>query len=108
MAIRPFQLNALLVCGAMMSSCAGSAPTFADPPRLALPEAATRACTLRTLPEAPTQSDLDAAYTGRGADLLNCDGARKLAVDTKVAQDALVDEWVRIQRARGRPWWRPW
>jgi len=45
-------------------------------------EAATRACPIATLGEAPTWADLEAAYLLRGRQLVECDLARRLAVET--------------------------
>jgi hypothetical protein len=45
----------------------------------------------------PTEADLELAYVARGEALVACDGARQLAVDTKVAGDALVDEWLALR-----------
>jgi len=78
---------------AMTASCAASPPTFVQPPRLVLPEAATTPCRLDLLPEAPTQADLEQGYEARGAALVACDGARRLAVDALTAEHALQDRW---------------
>ena len=59
--------------------------------RLALPEAATRPCILATLPAEPTLGDLETAYATRGAQVVACDGARRLAVETLLAERALQD-----------------
>lgn len=56
-----------------------------------LPEAATRPCALATLPAEPTLGDLEAAYATRGAQVAACDGARRLAVETLLAERALQD-----------------
>ncbi|MED5536366.1 MAG: hypothetical protein VX661_00820 [Pseudomonadota bacterium] len=74
----------------MTASCAGS-PRISPvaPPRLALPETASRPCALATLPAAPTLADLEAAYMLRGAQVLACDGARRLAVETLLAERAM-------------------
>ncbi|MGV9008492.1 hypothetical protein [Brevundimonas sp.] len=45
------------------------------------------------MPEQPTRADLDAAYVTRGAQLVACETARKLAVDTLQAERALQDRW---------------
>ena len=78
-----------IVCALMTASCAGS-PRISPvaPPRLALPETASRPCALATLPAAPTLADLEAAYMLRGAQVLACDGARRLAVETLLAERA--------------------
>jgi len=65
-----------------------------------LPEAAIRPCALATLPPEPTTGDLDAAYVLRGAQLVACDGARRLAVETLQAERAMQDEQARAARRR--------
>jgi hypothetical protein len=81
----------------MTASCAGLRLTSAvAPPRLSLPTAAARPCDLARLPDQPTIGDLEAAYALRGAHLLACDAARRLAVETLVAERALVDRWLKI------------
>lgn len=60
-------------------------------PRLSLPTAATAPCRLPILPDAPTQADLERVYVERGAALIACDGARRLAVAAFEAQNALAD-----------------
>jgi len=71
-------------------ACAPSRPTSA-PTRLSLPVAATAPCRLPTLPDAPTQADLEATYVARGVALIECEGARRLAVDALRAERALSD-----------------
>ena len=92
---------------AMTASCAASLPPSAVPPRLALPQAATRPCVLDRLGEAPTQGDLEVAYLTRGAALAACETARELAVSTLIAERALQDRWREEQIAgrRGVWWW---
>lgn len=101
---------AALACGLMASSCAGTRRTSTDalPPRLTLPEAASRPCSLAQLPENPTEGDLDAAFMLRGAQVVACDGARKLAVETLLAERSLADRLQAQKEARSRPWWRWW
>ena len=50
---------------------------------------------LATLPAEPTAVDLDAAYVLRGAQIVACDGARRLAVETLLAERAMQDAQVR-------------
>lgn len=84
--------TAPLAWAAMIASCAGSPPiSTVAPPRLTLPEAATRPCGLATLSAEPTVGDLEAGYVMRGAQLVACDGARRLAVETLVAERAMQD-----------------
>ena len=74
------------------------------PPRLTLPEAALRTCTLPVLPANPTGADLDAVYLARGAQIIACEGARLLAVETLEAERRLTDEWLKIEERRRQGW----
>jgi len=89
--MRPHRLIpiALIACASMTAACASwrPAPAPVQPPP-PLPEAATRACPIATLAEAPTWADLEAAYILRGRQLVECDLARRLAVETLVAMGA--------------------
>ena len=81
-----------VACALMTASCTGSVPiSTVAPVRLALPETATRPCALAILPAEPTLGDLEAAYVTRGAQVVACDGARRLAVETLLAERALQD-----------------
>lgn len=89
----------------MTASCAASPPPSVAPPRLILPRAATTPCRLDRLPEAPTEADLEAGYAARGARLVECDAARRLAVATLLQERALQDRW-RAGRRPGAARWR--
>ena len=92
MRTNPWTLCGLIACALMTASCAGSLPiSTVAPPRLTLPEAVTRPCALATLPEAPGLADLEAAYLLRGAQIVACDGARRLAVETLMAERAMQE-----------------
>jgi hypothetical protein len=92
-----------IICALMTASCAGSLPiSTVAPVRLSLPEAATRPCALAVLPAEPTAGDLDAAYVQRGAQILACDGARRLAVETLLAERALQEAQA-LEGAKNRP-----
>lgn len=82
---------ALLACALMTSSCA-TQPLSPAAPRVAMPEEARRPCELHRLPERATQADLEIGYATRGAQIVACDAARRLAVDTHKAEHALEDE----------------
>ena len=56
------------------------------PPRLTLPQTASRPCDLHRLPEGATLSDLEIGYVTRGAQIVACDAARRLAVETLLAE----------------------
>jgi hypothetical protein len=90
---------ALLGCGLMISSCATRPPISPAAPRLATPEEARRPCDLHRLPERPTLADLEVGYATRGAQIVACDAARRLAVETLEAEHALEDE---ARRGRSR------
>jgi len=47
---------------------------------------------LHQLPDAPTQADLEVGYAQRGAAIVACDAARRLAVETHEAEHELEDE----------------
>lgn len=80
---------ALLGCATMTASCAGSPPiSSVAPPRLTLPAMAGRPCELHRLPDAPTLGDLEAGYMVRGRQIADCDTARRLAVETLLAERA--------------------
>lgn len=96
MPINPWRTAALMACATMTANCAASPPiSTVAPARLALPEVATRSCALATLPAEPTAGDLDAAYLLRGAQIVACDGARRLAVETLLAERAMQDAQLR-------------
>lgn len=89
----------------MTAACATS-PRPVAPPRLALPDAATRPCALAVLPDHPTAADLDATYMQRGAQVVSCDAARALAVETLTAERRSIDEWLRQSKQRRLQWLR--
>lgn len=93
------------VCASMIAGCAISPPPSAPPPRLILPAAATTPCRLDRLPDAPDVSDLEASYAARGGAPVLCDAARSLAVETLLAERALLDRWAEPPR-RLWPWMR--
>ena len=89
---KPWMPAALFACAIMTANCAASPPiSTVAPARLALPPAALRPCALAILPADPTAADLDAAYVQRGAQIVACDGARRLAVETLLAERAMQD-----------------
>ena len=100
------RVSVLLAFAIMTVGCATSLPAPVRPPRLTLPDAATQPCALAVLPPNPTQADLDAAYATRGAQIVNCDGARQLAVETQRAEHQLIDEWLKLEDRRRQGWLR--
>ncbi|WP_260394916.1 hypothetical protein [Brevundimonas vesicularis] len=57
------------------------------------------------LPDHPTDADLDATYMQRGAQVVSCDAARALAVETLIAERRLVDEWLKLKEQRRGLWY---
>ena len=86
-----WRLIAPIGCAIMTANCAASRPPSVTPPRLILPDEAIRPCQLAVLADRPTRADLDAAYVTRGAQLVACEAARRLAVETLLAERALHD-----------------
>jgi hypothetical protein len=62
---------------------------------LELPGIALTPCRLDRLPDAPTQADLEASYMARGWALVECEAARRTAVETLETERALQDRWKR-------------
>lgn len=84
----------------MIASCAGLRPTSSvAPPRLTLPQLASRPCDLYRLPDDPGVADLDVGYMTRGRQIVECDLARRMAVETLLAEREAIDR----SRARPRP-----
>lgn len=52
---------------------------------------ASRPCELHRLPDAPTEGDLEVGYMTRGRQVADCDAARRLAVETLLAERAAAD-----------------
>ena len=90
--MRPLTLTALLACALPTASCAGRPPSFPAAPRIEIPAEAARPCSLYVLPQAPSQADLEIGYATRGAQILACDAARRLAVQTLEAEHALEEK----------------
>ena len=83
---------ALLACATLTASCASWPQASSIAPRVEMPAEAARACGLYVLPETPTLSDLEVGYLTRGAQIVACDAARALAVQTHAAEHALEDQ----------------
>lgn len=73
-----------------------------------MPALAAQPCQLFTLGDMPTQADLEVGYERRGTQLVTCDAARQLAVDTAAAEHKLADEIDADRAKRARPFWRFW
>ncbi len=89
--MRALTLTAPLACALLTTSCAARPPSFPAAPRIEIPAEAARPCSLFVLPEVPSQADLEIGYATRGAQLVACDAARRLAVQTLEAEHALED-----------------
>ena len=63
-----------------------------------MPAAALQPCSLYRLPDGATQGDLDIGFATRGANLVACDAARRLAVQTWTAEHELQDRQARPKR----------
>ena len=57
-----------------------------------MPSEAAKACSLYLLPQSPSQADLEIGYATRGAQVVACDAARALAVQTHAAEHSLEDQ----------------
>jgi hypothetical protein len=90
--MRRLTLTALFGCGMLTCSCASQPPQLPAAPRVEIPTEAAKACSLYLLPQAPTQADLEIGYATRGAQVVACDAARTLAVQTHAAEHALEDQ----------------
>ena len=93
--MKPWVLSGLLGFTTLIGGCAKPPPTSVAAPRLALAAEARAPCALHMLPSQPTLSDLEIGYVTRGAQIVACDAARRLAVETYEAQQALTPPPVR-------------
>ena len=88
--MRPSRLIVATVCAGLTSACASSTRSLAVAgPQNDMPPAARQACELFVLPKDATEGDLDRGFVLRGAQIVACDSARRLAVETFDAQQAL-------------------
>jgi uncharacterized lipoprotein YajG len=87
--MRPLMRLAPIACTLLIASCAKPPPSLSAAPQLSLAPEALRPCALHVLPSTPTLADLEIGYVTRGAQLVACDAARRLAVETHQAQQAL-------------------
>lgn len=96
--MRPLIPPVLIVCAAMTSNCAKPPQRLAAAPQVEMPAEARRPCELHRLPAKPTQADLEVGYAARGAQIVACDAARRLAVDTHDAEHGLEEEALKARR----------
>lgn len=87
--MRRLNLTVLLACATLIAGCA-SRPPLSAVARIEMPAEAVRPCSLYVLPEAPSVADLELGYATRGAQLVACNAARDLAVQTQRAERALT------------------
>lgn len=73
-----------------------------------MPDEARKPCALYTLPQNATQADEETGYTARGAQVVSCDRARALAVQTFDLEHQLQAKALEAHAAREKPWWRFW
>ena len=90
--MRRLILPALLGSAMLTASCASRLPALPAAPRVEMPAEAARGCSLYLLPQSPTQADLEIGYATRGAQVVACDAARALAVQTHAAEHLLEDQ----------------
>jgi hypothetical protein len=57
-----------------------------------MPAEAAKSCSLYRLPQSPTTADLEIGYATRGAQVVACDAARALAVQTHESEHLLEDQ----------------
>lgn len=93
--MRRWILCAPIACALMTSSCAKPRPVLPAAPQLGMPSEARRPCELHRLPAIPTQADLEIGYATRGAQIVACDAARRLAVETHDAEHGLEAEAIK-------------
>lgn len=98
--MRPLPPIAPLACTLMIASCASPRPSLPAAPQIQTPAEARRPCAIHRLPERPTQVDLEIAYATRGAQIVACDSARRLAVETHEAEHALEAQARRSRKRR--------
>jgi hypothetical protein len=97
--MRRSTLIALTVCAPLTTACASRLPALPAAPRVEMPAEAVRPCGLYRLPANPKTADLEIGYATRGAEIVACDAARALAVQTHAAEHALADQLT----GKGRP-----
>ena len=100
------RLAAWVVFASLITGCASQGQPSVSPPRLTLPRLAIETCQLPTLPEMPTEADLEAAYALRGSAVVQCDAARDLAVQTLLSEREIQDRW--REQTKPKPFWRVW
>jgi uncharacterized lipoprotein YajG len=82
----------LIGCAMLISGCATPTQVSRPAPQIEMPREASQACDLYLLPPSPSLADLEIGYVTRGAQIVACDAARELAVQTHAAEHALEDQ----------------
>jgi len=100
------RLVAWTAFASLITGCVSQGPSSANLPRLTLPSLATEPCKLVTLPEVPTEADLEVTYALRGSALVQCDAARDLAVQTLLSERELQDRF--REQTAPKPFWKVW
>ena len=98
--MRTFSLILTVLTASMMviAACAPVVPPPVVPPRREMPATARVVCPLTRLNPNPTFADLEAGYHRRGAEVLDCDSMRQLAVDVHDGEHADEDAWLNAPR----------
>lgn len=101
-----------LVCALLISSCAPllqNSKVVPEPsPQIEIPDEARKPCAVALFPENPTNADIDAVAIIRGAQIMKCDVARQIAVNTHDREHALEAKHQKEREDRAKPWWRFW
>lgn len=79
---------------------------MAAAPRVTAEPIAEEPCRLYTLPAGATRDDLEVGYETRGAQVIACEGKRKLMAATLQAQHNALDGWEAARAKRRCEWWK--
>lgn len=98
-------LTMALICATSLASCATSgqpsAQTPVTPPRRDMPATARQSCQIPPLPAEISFTSLKGYAATAAAEILRCDVARQLGVDTHDGEHADEDAW--LKESAGRP-----
>lgn len=107
--MRRSTLIALLAFTPVIASCALSTqPYQGAPPQTEMPAEARKPCAIYVLPPNAFHADEEIGYTSRGAQIVSCDKARQLAVQTFDLEHQLQAQALAQHAQRERPWWKFW
>lgn len=79
---------------------------MARAPRVSPPAIADEPCQLYTLPADAQRDDLEVGYETRGAQVIACEGKRKLQKAANVEQHNALDGWEKARAKRRCEWWK--